>query len=94
MSPAGGGGGAEPGMVTARKSRLLGWREKEGPVSAAAAAAAGAPTCSRVAHAGLAAAMMVRGFQSSHRTFPSGPWRLTASKTHIMGSRRMWRSEL
>lgn len=33
-------------MVTARKSRLLGWREEEGPVSAAAAAAAGAPTCS------------------------------------------------
>ena len=41
-----GRGGAEPGMVTARKSRLLGWREEEGPVSAAAAAAAGAPTCS------------------------------------------------
>ena len=40
----------------------------------------------RVAHAGLAPAMMIHGFQSSHQDFSFGPWKLTASKTHIMKS--------
>ncbi|XP_032016957.1 TIP41-like protein [Hylobates moloch] len=30
--------------------------------------------------------MMIHGFQSSHRDFCFGPWKLTASKTHIMKS--------
>ncbi|KAM4814312.1 TIP41-like protein isoform X2 [Urocitellus parryii] len=30
--------------------------------------------------------MMIHGFQSSHRDFSFGPWKLTASKTHIMKS--------
>lgn len=39
-----------------------------------------------VAHAGSIAAMMIHGFQSSHQDFSFGPWKLTASKTHIMKS--------
>ncbi|KAJ8785561.1 hypothetical protein J1605_007158 [Eschrichtius robustus] len=39
-----------------------------------------------VAHAGPAAAVMIHGFQSSHQDFSFGPWKLTASKTHIMKS--------
>uniref|UniRef100_A0A2K6ESC9 TIP41-like protein n=1 Tax=Propithecus coquereli TaxID=379532 RepID=A0A2K6ESC9_PROCO len=31
-------------------------------------------------------AMMIHGFQSSHQDFSFGPWKLTASKTHIMKS--------
>ncbi|VTJ75967.1 Hypothetical predicted protein [Marmota monax] len=30
--------------------------------------------------------MMIHGFQSSHQDFSFGPWKLTASKTHIMKS--------
>ncbi|XP_036129069.1 TIP41-like protein isoform X1 [Molossus molossus] len=30
--------------------------------------------------------MMIHGFQSSHRDFSFGPWKLTATKTHIMKS--------
>ncbi|XP_037023345.1 TIP41-like protein isoform X2 [Artibeus jamaicensis] len=30
--------------------------------------------------------MMIHGFQSSHRDFSFGPWKLTAVKTHIMKS--------
>uniref|UniRef100_A0A8C5LD25 TIP41-like protein n=1 Tax=Jaculus jaculus TaxID=51337 RepID=A0A8C5LD25_JACJA len=30
--------------------------------------------------------MMIHGFQSSHQAFSFGPWKLTASKTHIMKS--------
>ena len=40
----------------------------------------------RVSPAGLSAAMMIHGFQSSHQDFSFGPWKLTASKTHIMKS--------
>lgn len=40
----------------------------------------------RTAHAGPASAMMIHGFQSSHQDFSFGPWKLTATKTHIMKS--------
>lgn len=35
---------------------------------------------------GTCSAMMIHGFQSSHQDFSFGPWKLTASKTHIMKS--------
>lgn len=40
----------------------------------------------RPGRAGPASAMMIHGFQSSHQDFSFGPWKLTASKTHIMKS--------
>ncbi|XP_036199001.1 TIP41-like protein isoform X4 [Myotis myotis] len=64
-------------MVTARKPRGPGRRGGETGVR-----------CRRSCplRAAPAAAMMIHGFQSSHRDFSFGPWTLTATKTHIMKS--------
>lgn len=64
-------------MVTARKPRGPGRRGGETGVR-----------CRRscLLCAAPAAAMMIHGFQSSHRDFSFGPWKLTATKTHIMKS--------
>ncbi|XP_054567478.1 TIP41-like protein isoform X3 [Eptesicus fuscus] len=71
-------------MVTARKPRGPGRRGGETGVR-----------CRRscLLRAGPAAAMMIHGFQSSHRDFSFGPWKLTATKTHIMKSADVEKTE-
>ncbi|XP_036199002.1 TIP41-like protein isoform X5 [Myotis myotis] len=71
-------------MVTARKPRGPGRRGGETGVR-----------CRRSCplRAAPAAAMMIHGFQSSHRDFSFGPWTLTATKTHIMKSADVEKNE-